>query len=54
MADIDAIFNDDDFFTEIDKPKEAYKEKFVDKFNIRDLNFATKNITYAQIFFNER
>ena len=39
---------------EIDKPKEAYKEKFVDKFNIRDLNFATKNITYAQIFFNER
>tara|TARA_R100001440_G_scaffold26199_1_gene42635 strand:+ start:67 stop:510 length:444 start_codon:yes stop_codon:yes gene_type:complete len=38
---------------EIDKPEKAYKEKFVNKFNIRDLNFANKNITYAQIFFDK-
>ena len=39
---------------EIDKPKKAYKEDFVNKFNIRDFNFAKENITYAQIFFDEK
>ena len=33
-------------------PEKAYKEKFIDKHNIRDLNFAKKDIPYAQIFFN--
>ena len=28
---------------EIDKPKKAYKEDFVNKFNIRDFNFAKEN-----------
>ena len=39
---------------EIDKPNEAYKEDIVNKFNIRDFNFAKENITYAQIFFDEK
>jgi hypothetical protein len=33
-------------------PEKAYKEKFINEHNIRDLNFAKKNIPYAQIFFN--
>ena len=33
-------------------PEKAYREKFIIKHNIRDLNFAKKNIPYAQIFFN--
>ena len=37
---------------EIDDAKKAYKEKVINKHSIRDLNFATKNIPYAQIFFN--
>ena len=32
--------------------EKAYKEKFITEHNIPDLNFAKKNIPYAQIFFN--
>jgi len=36
----------------LNNAEKAYKEKFIIEHNIRDLNFATKDIPYAQIFFN--
>lgn len=37
---------------EVDNPKKAYQEKFINEHSIRDFNFAKKDIPYAQIFFN--
>jgi len=37
---------------EVNDSKKAYQEKFINRHSIPDLNFAKKNIPYAQIFFN--
>ena len=37
---------------EVDNCEKAYKEKFINEHNIRDLNFAKKDVPYAQIFFD--
>ena len=37
---------------EVNDSKKAYQEQFINEHSIPDLNFAKKNIPYAQIFFN--